>query len=136
MTIATALFAGLIFGLGLILSGMGDPGKVIAFLDMSGNWDPSLVLVMGAAIPVAFIGFRLAGQRRNTLLGGPMDLPVPGAIDARLLGGAALFGIGWGLAGICPAPGLILVGSAHAEGLLFVVAMLAGMAVHQLSRSR
>ena len=125
--------AGLIFGIGLILSGMTDPGKVIGFLDLAGAWDPSLALVMAGAIAVGFFAFRIARARGITLLGGPMKLPDGEVIDRRLLTGSAVFGVGWGLAGFCPGPAVVATGAGYWQALLFTSAMLAGMAVHQLS---
>jgi uncharacterized membrane protein YedE/YeeE len=125
--------AGLIFGIGLILSGMTDPGKVIGFLDLAGAWDPSLALVMAGAIAVGFFAFRIARARGITLLGGPMKLPEGEVIDWRLLTGSAVFGVGWGLAGFCPGPAVVATGAGYWQALLFTLAMLAGMAVHELS---
>jgi uncharacterized membrane protein YedE/YeeE len=136
MQIFIALIAGLLFGLGLILSGMTNPAKVIGFLDLAGDWDPSLALVMLGAIAAAFVPFKLAKARSRTLLGGPMRLPTASDIDRRLIGGSLTFGVGWGLAGYCPGPALasLLVGGI--KPLIFVVAMLAGMAVHALLQTR
>ena len=122
-----ALIAGLVFGLGLILSGMGDPAKVQNFLDVFGAWDPSLALVMGGAIAVGLVAFTWAKKRKTSLLGEPMQLPTSTVIDAKLLTGAALFGVGWGLAGFCPGPAVMNLVSGHVEVLLFVAAMLVGM---------
>lgn len=135
MALPTAFLAGLVFGLGLIVSGMADPAKVLAFLDIAGAWDPSLAFVMGGAIAVGFVAFRLAGQRTTTFLGTPLRLPVIGAADRPLLAGSALFGIGWGLAGICPAPALVLLGIDAPHGGLFVLSLLAGMALFELRRT-
>lgn len=139
MNIISAFFTGLLFGLGLIISGMSNPAKVLAFLDLGGNWDPSLVLVMVGAIAMGLIAFRAAGGRATSLLGHPMQIPAIGKIDKRLVFGSALFGIGWGLAGICPGPALTLIGTGKAEGLIFVAAMLTGMMlfeVHQRLRGK
>lgn len=125
--------AGLVFGIGLILSGMTDPGKVIGFLDLAGAWDPSLALVMAGAIAVGFFAFRIARARGITLLGGPMKLPDGEVIDWRLLTGSAVFGVGWGLVGFCPGPAVVATGAGYWQALLFTSAMLAGMAVHELS---
>jgi uncharacterized membrane protein YedE/YeeE len=136
MQIFIALITGLVFGLGLILSGMTNPAKVIGFLDVAGNWDPSLALVMGGAIAAAFVPFRLAKRRKTALLGGPMRLPTATDIDRRLVLGSLAFGAGWGLAGYCPGPALASLLSGGVKPLIFVVAMLAGMAVFELLQSR
>ena len=131
MSIAFSLFVGLIFGLGLIIAGMADPAKVLAFLDVTGRWDPSLALVMAGAIIVGIVTYRLAGQRDLSLLGKPMRVPTVEHLDRRLVVGSALFGIGWGLAGICPGPSFVLLGIGVAKGFVFVIAMLAGMALFE-----
>jgi uncharacterized protein len=130
MNAAAAFASGLVFGAGLILSGMTDPGKVIGFLDVTGTWDPSLALVMGGAILVGIFAFRAAGQRGRSFLGGALHLPQRRDIDKRLVGGSVLFGIGWGLAGFCPGPALVSLASGIDKAAIFVVAMLGGMAVH------
>lgn len=127
-----ALACGLIFGLGLILSGMGSPAKVQNFLDFFGQWDPSLGFVMGGAIAVGLVAFTWAKQRKTALLGTPMQLPTSTAIDSKLLTGSALFGIGWGLAGFCPGPALMNLSILNPEVWLFVAAMLAGMGVQHI----
>ncbi len=127
-----AFFAGLVFGTGLIVSGMSNPAKVLAFLDLAGKWDPSLALVMGGAIAVGLAAFALAKRRPTTWLGLPMMLPVARHIDRRLVIGSLLFGVGWGVAGICPGPALVLVGAGVWKGVIFAVAMLAGMALFEL----
>lgn len=124
---------GLLFGLGLILSGMTDPGKVQGFLDLAGAWDPSLAFVMGGAVVVGFFAFALARRRTTAFLGGAMHLPASREIDRRLVIGSVVFGIGWGLAGFCPGPALVSLGAGHWQALVFTLAMLAGMAVHDLS---
>ena len=123
-----SLFCGLLFGLGLALSGMVDPERVLGFLDVAGAWDPSLAFVMGGALLVFMPGyFLLVRPRRQSLLGEPMAaVPAP-TLDARLLGGAALFGIGWGMAGICPGPALALITAGQPLIGLFVVAMVTGV---------
>lgn len=131
-----ALLAGLIFGLGLIVSGMVNPDKVQDFLDMSGSWDPSLLLVMGGAITVGLLAFTLAKRRNETFLGAPINMPTSRVIDKRLVLGSLAFGIGWGLAGICPGPGIVLVGSGNAQGMVFVAAMLVGMGIFELLERR
>ena len=137
MNVLTALLTGLVFGIGLIVSGMANPAKVLGFLDITGLWDPSLVLVMAGAIAVGSVAFFIAGRRTRSLLGAEMRLPAAGRIDSRLLGGGVLFGIGWGIAGFCPGPGLVALGMGEAKALVFVVAMLAGMGAFEwLERSR
>lgn len=136
MTILAALLSGLIFGFGLILSGMANPAKVLGFLDLAGAWDPSLAFVMGGAIGVGVVAFAVARSRERSLLGDRMNMPTSTAIDNRLVVGGLLFGIGWGLAGICPGPALVLVGAGEAKGIVFVVAMLAGMLVFEVVQRR
>ena len=118
---------GLLFGLGLMLSGMTDPGKVIGFLDLFGTWDPSLALVMGGAIMVGFFAFTVAKKRTSSFLGGALRLPTNTDIDKKLLIGSLLFGAGWGLAGFCPGPALVSMADGQPKALVFVVAMLVGM---------
>lgn len=136
MTLFTALLAGLIFGLGLLLSGMASPAKVLGFLDVAGAWDPSLALVMAGAIAVGLVAFGVAGQRSRSLLDQPMQLPSNRQIDRRLVGGSVLFGIGWGLAGFCPGPALVALGVGSGPALVFVAAMLAGMKLFDLLERR
>ena len=126
---------GLLFGVGLILSGMTDPGKVQGFLDLAGAWDPSLALVMGGAIAVGLAAFALARKRTTAFLGGAMQLPTRRDIDRPLVVGSLVFGVGWGLAGFCPGPAVVALGAGHWQALVFVLAMLAGMAVYDLSPS-
>ena len=118
---------GLLFGLGLMLSGMTDPGKVIGFLDLFGSWDPSLALVMGGAIMVGFFAFTVAKKRTSTFLGGAMRLPTNMDMDKKLVIGSLLFGAGWGLAGFCPGPALVSMADGQPKALVFVLAMLVGM---------
>ena len=132
MQLFVALTTGLLFGLGLILSGMTDPSKVIGFLNLTGNWDPSLGLVMVGAIMVGMIAFRIASRRQTALLGDVMRLPTSKKIDVRLILGGLIFGIGWGLAGYCPGPALASLATGRSEPLIFVVAMLAGMVIFEL----
>lgn len=134
MPIFTALLAGLVFGLGLILSGMANPAKVLGFLDLAGAWDPSLMFVMGGAIGVAFFAFAAAARRKLTLTGQPLVLPTARRIDRPLVLGSLLFGIGWGVAGFCPGPALVGVGLLQPKALLFVLAMLAGMGLFEWRR--
>ncbi|MFA3781317.1 DUF6691 family protein [Yersinia sp. 1652 StPb PI] len=132
MNLFFSLLAGLIFGLGLIVAGMANPAKVLGFLDISGLWDPSLALVMAAAVAIALLGFTWAKKRKVSLLGQPLQLPASNRIDRRLIGGSLLFGVGWGLAGICPGPALVLLGAGMFKGGVFVAAMVAGMAIFSL----
>lgn len=127
MIAIVALLSGLVFGLGLILSGMGNPTKVQNFLDIGGTWDPSLGLVMGGAIAVGLVAFTWAKRRKTSVLGEPMQLPTSTAVDRKLLTGSALFGAGWGLAGFCPGPAVMNLATLRVEVWLFVAAMLAGM---------
>jgi uncharacterized membrane protein YedE/YeeE len=122
---------GLLFGWGLLISGITDPGKVIGFLDLTGSWDPSLALVMGGAIAVGFFAFGMAKKRTRNFFGGALHLPTSRDIDKRLLLGALLFGAGWGLAGFCPGPGIVSMAAGQPKAVLFVVAMLAGMLVFE-----
>ena len=124
---ATPFLVGLVFGLGLCLSGMTDPVKVLGFLDLAGAWDPSLALVMGGAIAVALPAFRLAARRGPALVGDPANTPATAAIDGRLIGGSLLFGVGWGLVGLCPGPAIADLGFLDGRAALFVLAMAAGM---------
>lgn len=122
-----ALGCGLLFGLGLIVSGMANPAKVLGFLDVTGAWDPSLAFVMAGAIAVAMPAFALVKLRPRPLLGGPIEAPAAYPIDRRLVGGSLLFGIGWGIAGFCPGPAVVAMAWVGGKALLFVGAMLAGM---------
>ncbi|WP_312343163.1 DUF6691 family protein [Stutzerimonas nitrititolerans] len=132
----TAFAAGLIFGMGLLLAGMADPAKVLGFLDLFGRWDPSLGLVMAGAIAVAIVPMQWARRQQRSLLGAPMQLPLKRKPDRRLVGGSLLFGIGWGIAGICPAPALSLLLAGYWQAFLFVLAMLAGMGLFSALESR
>lgn len=132
MHIVMASVAGLVFGLGLIVSGMTDPAKVIGFLDLAGNWDPSLAFVMGGAILVGAVAFGVAGKRERSLLGAPMRLPTATRIDRRLVLGSLAFGAGWGLAGYCPGPALASLASGGPKPLVFTLAMLAGMVLFEV----
>lgn len=133
MTRFIEFFVGLVFGIGLILAGMTDPGKVIGFLDLAGAWDPSLALVMGGAIAVGVFAFAVAKRRTTNFLGGAMHLPRSNDIDRRLVVGSLVFGIGWGLAGFCPGPAIVSMGSGQAKGLVMVIAMLAGMVIFEFT---
>lgn len=132
MQLAVAFITGLIFGLGLILAGMANPEKVLAFLDITGQWDPSLALVMVGAIAVATVGFAIAKTRTHAICGTAMQLPSSTALDKRLLLGALGFGIGWGLAGFCPGPALVALGTGAAKAIVFAVAMIAGMILFEI----
>ena len=125
-----AALSGLIFGLGLIASGMTDPGKVKGFLDLFGAWDPSLALVMGGAIAVGAVAFGRAGRRTTSWTGARIEIPSSTAIDGRLLLGGVLFGVGWGIAGFCPGPAIVSASAGSTAAWGFVVAMLVGMSVH------
>lgn len=132
MALVSAFIVGLIFGLGLILSGMTDPSKVIGFLDLAGNWDPSLAFVMGGAVLVGLIAFPFAEKRTKAWLGDVMRLPTASNIDRRLVLGSMTFGAGWGLAGYCPGPALASIAQGGEKPLIFVAAMLVGMAVFEI----
>jgi uncharacterized membrane protein YedE/YeeE len=133
---AFALIVGLVFGLGLCLSGLYQPAKVIGFLDLAGDWDPSLAFVMGGAIVVALPAFLIARRRSAAWIGGAVDLPTAQAIDAPLVVGSAIFGIGWGLAGVCPAPGVVDLGFLSPGAAIFVVSMAAGMLIFRAAAGR
>ena len=136
MQLVSCFLVGLVFGLGLILSGLTDPGKVLGFLDLAGAWDPSLLFTMGGAVLVTAAGFRLAKKRGRALFGAPIRFPASTDIDRRLVLGSAVFGVGWGLAGFCPGPALASALAstwAGVEGpLIFVIAMVAGMGLFEL----
>jgi len=127
-----SLMAGLVFGLGLAIAEMTNPLKVLAFLDLAGDWDPSLAFVMGGAVTVTALAFRFILRRPVPFYGERFHLPTLTQVDRKLLVGAALFGIGWGLAGLCPGPALVALGSGWGEAAIFVAAMLGGMALHAL----
>jgi len=131
MPLLTAFIAGLLFASGLILSGMTNPAKVLAFIDIAGRWDPSLAFVMVGAILVAAIAFRVGGARARTMFGGAIHLPGAKHVDARLVAGSVTFGVGWGLIGYCPGPALASLGVAGWPALLFVAAMIAGMVLFE-----
>jgi uncharacterized membrane protein YedE/YeeE len=126
------LVAGSLFGLGLAISGLIDPARVLGFLDVAGHWDPSLAFVMGGAAAVAFVGFRMSGHMRRPLFAERFDLPSTNRIDGRLLSGAALFGMGWGMGGLCPGPAVAGLSVGHAGSFVFVAAMLVGMALYRI----
>ncbi len=125
-----ALFSGALFGLGLAVSGMTNPAKIIGFLDLAGEWDPTLAFVMGGALLVTIPAFRLILGRQRPILAGDFALPAESTLDARLLGGAALFGVGWGLSGFCPGPAVAALVTGLAPVVAFVAAMMAGMVLY------
>ncbi len=118
---------GLLFGIGISISGMANPAKVLNFFDVAGSWDPSLIFVMGGALVVTFVGYRVVLGHGRPLLDSQFHLPAPKALDLRLVGGSAVFGIGWGIAGFCPGGALPALGTGRGEVILFVAAMLAGI---------
>lgn len=132
----TAFAAGLVFGLGLLLAGMANPTKILAFLDLAGSWDPSLGLVMLAAVTIGTPAFTLVRRRERSLLGAPLQLPTAREIDRRLVLGSLAFGIGWGLSGFCPGPALVASAAGYGKALAFVVAMVAGMLLYELLERR
>ena len=136
MLVLASLLSGLVFGLGLIASGMTNPAKVLGFLDLGGTWDPSLAFVMAGAIAVASVGFAFSRKRTTSLIGAAMKLPTAQHIDRRLVVGSAVFGVGWGIAGFCPGPALVALGLGEIKALLFVAAMLAGMGIFELIERR
>jgi uncharacterized membrane protein YedE/YeeE len=137
MHIVTAFIVGLVFGIGLIVAGMTAPAKVQGFLDLAGLWDPSLALVMGGAVLVGLVAFRIAGKRERALLGDAMRLPTATHVDRRLVLGGLAFGAGWGLAGFCPGPALASLATGGAKVWIFTGAMMAGMVVFEvLERGR
>ena len=131
MNAVSAFVVGLLFGVGLIHSGMTNPSKIIGFLDLAGAWDPSLAFVMGGAVLVGFIAFRYARKRTVSFLGGAMHLPTARHVDRELILGSLAFGVGWGLAGYCPGPAVVALGAGQDKAVVFVIAMLAGMALYE-----
>ncbi|EHK67362.1 DUF6691 family protein [Achromobacter arsenitoxydans] len=127
-----AFAAGLIFGLGLIVSGLADPARVLGFLDLAGLWNPTLAFVMGGAVLAASAGFAVLRRRRLSLSGEPMHWPQATRVDLRLAGGSLAFGVGWGLAGFCPGPALVAAAAGIGQALVFAGAMIAGMAIHAI----
>ncbi|CUK27528.1 putative transporter component [Cognatishimia activa] len=135
MRLGYAFGVGLIFGIGLALSGMMNPAKVLNFFDVVGTWDPSLAFVMGGAVIVTFVGYRLVWRRDAPLFEPVFQVPTSKVIDKRLVGGSALFGIGWGIAGFCPAPAIAALGTGRWEVVLFLVSVAAGFAASRFVRS-
>ncbi|APA89404.1 YeeE/YedE family protein (plasmid) [Paraburkholderia sprentiae WSM5005] len=131
MATVVSFVCGLLFGIGLLLSGMANPAKVLGFLDIAGRWNPSLAFVMIGAVAVAAIGFAIARRRDRSLLGLPMQIPASAHITRRLVLGSCAFGVGWGIAGFCPGPALVALGLGSAKASVFVAAMIAGMAVFE-----
>ncbi len=131
-SLCAALFAGGFFGIGLLISGMTNPAKVIGFLDVFGLWDPSLSFVMLGAIAVGLLGFSIAKRSKKTLIGETFNLPENKLIDARLLLGSLFFGIGWGLVGVCPGPSLVLLGEGTLSAFTFVSAMVSGFVIYEI----
>jgi len=132
----TALLAGLMFGLGLSVSGMLNPSKVLAFLDVAGAWDPSLAFVLAGAVMVSAVGYLIRARARRPLFADDFNVPASPAVDAKLVIGATLFGVGWGLAGFCPGPALAGLILGKWQIVVFVTAMLAGMGVYEIWRGR
>ena len=132
MQVFVALLSGVIFGGGLAISGMVNPAKVLNFFDIAGTWDPSLVFVMGGALAVTMAGYRLVLQRRSPIFATQFHVPTARDIDARLIGGSALFGLGWGLSGFCPGPAIASLTTLSVEPVIFIIAMLAGMLAAKL----
>jgi uncharacterized membrane protein YedE/YeeE len=132
MQVVSAFIVGLVFGIGLIVAGMTDPSKVLGFLDLAGNWNPSLAFVMGGAILVGLVAFRFAGKRERSLLGDAMRLPTARQVDRRLVLGGLAFGAGWGMGGFCPGPALASLAAGSPKPLIFSAAMLAGMAIYEI----
>ncbi len=131
-----AFLVGLLFGLGLIISGMTDPSKVIGFLDLAGAWDPSLAFVMGGAMLIGAAAFTIAKKRQRSLLGAPMQLSSATELDSRLLLGSLVFGIGWGISGFCPGPAVVSAAAGQPKAWIFVASMLAGMALYIMMERR
>ena len=131
-----AFVSGLVFGIGLLVSGMADPSKVIGFLDVAGRFDPTLLVVMASALAVSAVVYVFARRRTGGLLGDAFDLPSSRKLDRRLIAGSVVFGIGWGIAGVCPGPAFVVLGAGRIEGVVFVAAMLAGMALFALLERR
>lgn len=132
MKLLFALITGLVFGVGIALSGMMDPTKVLNFFDIAGTWDPSLAFVMGGALVVTFVGYRLVWRRDAPLFGGSFQGPTTAVIDSKLIGGSALFGMGWGIAGFCPGAAIPALGTGRWEVVLFLLSVAAGFYVRRL----
>lgn len=135
MKLIFALFTGLVFGIGMAFSGMMDPAKVLNFFDVAGSWDPSLAFVMGGALLVTFFGYKLVWRRDAPLFGTRFNVPTGTVIDAKLIGGSALFGIGWGIGGFCPGGAIPALGTGRWEVALFLVAVVGGFYLRRLLSS-
>ncbi|MDB9567197.1 YeeE/YedE family protein [Providencia rettgeri] len=134
MPILIALILGILFGLGLVIAGMGNPAKILAFLDITGTWDPSLLITMAVGMVISGIAFLGVKKRSVSVLNCPLQIPTNQTIDKKLVTGSVLFGVGWGLAGICPGPALLLTGMGLTQGIIFTLAMVAGMAIFQFTQ--
>ncbi|MBG5932524.1 DUF6691 family protein [Providencia rettgeri] len=134
MPILIALISGILFGLGLVIAGMGNPAKILAFLDITGTWDPSLLITMAVGMVISGIAFLGVKKRSVSVLNCPLQIPNNQTIDKKLVTGSVLFGVGWGLAGICPGPALLLTGMGLTQGIIFTLAMVAGMAIFQFTQ--
>lgn len=131
MNNVSALVAGILFGAGLVVAGMTDPAKVLAFLTLNTNWDPTLIFVLGSAVVVASIGYALVGRRAAPLFEDEFHAPLSTLIDRRLLGGAAVFGLGWGIAGFCPGPALVGLMTFDPRAAIFLLAFVAGLLIYE-----
>ncbi|MEX5731595.1 DUF6691 family protein [Providencia hangzhouensis] len=134
MPILIALISGILFGLGLVIAGMGNPAKILAFLDITGTWDPSLLITMAVGMVISGIAFLGVKKRSVSVLNCPLQIPTNQTIDKKLVTGSVLFGVGWGLAGICPGPALLLTGMGLTQGIIFTLAIVAGMAIFQFTQ--
>ena len=132
MLLLSAFLIGLVFGIGLLVSGMTDPSQVIGFLNVLGPWNPNLALVMAGALAVGLVAFGLAGRRQSSLLGGPMHWPTRRDLNPALIWGSLAFGAGWGLGGFCPGPALVALGMGEPKAIVFVISMLLGMGLHHV----
>lgn len=136
MRMITSYLIGLIFGVGISISGMANPAKVLNFFDVAGTWDPSLAFVMGGALAVTFLGYRFVLKRPEPFLADAFHLPMRRELDLRLIGGSAVFGVGWGIAGFCPGGALPALGTGRADVFIFVAALLAGILIANLMQAK
>ncbi len=127
----SGLLAGILFGAGLVVAGMTDPAKVLAFLTLNQHWDPTLIFVLGAAVVMTFVGYRLVGMRAAPLFDEAFHAPTSSVVDKRLLGGAAVFGLGWGITGFCPGPALVGLMTLDPRAAVFLAAFVAGMLIYE-----